>query len=401
MIYLDHAATTPIFPEALHAMQEWYRPENVGNPSSIHSQGVKAKRAVEHAREQVAAMIHAKPKEIFFTSGGTESNNAWMRSFMNPEYEYCFASDALEHKSIWDSVKNLSRCDGIDIIRCAARPCASGVITASAAKAALAVCSDYSSRRILAASFMLVNNELGTINPVSQFPKEYQVGKRLEDVTLHTDAVQAAGHIPIDVSDLDVDFLSMSAHKFGGPIGVGILYIRDGTYVIPDEMPDYAWLYGGGQERGFRSGTENVPGIVGTGVAAEMVSEHLLSWMVQWKIQRQVFLDTLNRLMPGEFHCNGSSGEEQADNIISLTIPGVHSEALLLMLDAEGICISAGSACSSGELSHVLKGIGMSDEDAACTIRVSLGVPTTEEELLIAAKAIARASAKIKKLNAE
>lgn len=207
----------------------------------------------------------------------------------------------------------------------------------------------------------------------------------------HADAVQAAGHVPMNVKDCGIDFCSLSGHKFGAPLGVGVLYISRSV----DKRP---WILGGGQENGLRGGTENVPGIVGIGKAAEIVTSRLSDWMFRWSVLRYNFLTTLDIKMPNGFYVNGS--ENSTSNIISLTIPGVNSESLLLLLDQQDIYLSAGSACSaaSSKSSHVLKGIGLSDEDAACTVRISMGYETTVEEMVKVADAIVDVSARLKSI---
>lgn len=235
---------------------------------------------------------------------------------------------------------------------------------------------------------MWVNNELGTVNPMKEIGT---LCKRYHAV-FHADAVQAAGHVNMNVKDCGIDFCSMSGHKFGAPLGVGVLYISNSIRKSP-------WIIGGGQENGMRGGTENVPGIVGIGKAAEIVTERLQNWKLRWGLLRDTFLTDLGLRMPGEFYINGDN-EDYSSNIISLTIPGVNSESLLLLLDQLDIYLSAGSACSaaSAKSSHVLRGIGMSDEDAACTVRISMGFDTTVDDMREAAETIAEVSYKLKSM---
>lgn len=367
MIYLDHAATTPMLPQVRDAMMKWMDPRMVGNPSSIHTQGRQARNAIEEARANVAKMIGAKPSEIYFTSGGTESNNAWMS---DPMSVFHIITDDLEHDSI------LEPSDHITMWRTFVKSKSDGAIDLDHLSSLLeqADCPD-----MYAVSAMWVNNEIGTINPI----QEIGALCKKHGVMFHTDAIQAAGHVPIDVKKCLVDALSMSAHKFGGPMGVGTLYLSDELEMRP-------WIYGGGQERGMRGGTENVPGIIGMGVAAKVVMENLEGWMSNWSDCRSVFVSELYTSVNAHICINGS--DVAAPNIISLTIPGVNSETLLLLLDQRGIYISAGSACSAGspDPSHVLKGIGLSDEDAACTVRISMGVDTTVWEMREAANNITK-----------
>lgn len=380
MVYLDNAANAPVFPEVLEAMLPWLRPDHVGNPGSIHTQGVNARKAIDNARCQVAKMIGADPSEIFFTSGGTESNNAWLS---------CFGGDLilttnLEHDSVLEPLLyGAMYCP--QLASRYIKVYKDGSINLNDLERVL---SETHANRSVAVSIMWVNNELGTVNPMKE------IGALCEkySVLLHVDAVQAAGHVDMNVKECGIDFCSMSGHKFGAPLGVGVLYISNTIRKSP-------WIIGGGQEHGMRGGTENVPGIVGIGKAAEIVTERLQNWKLRWSFLRNTFLIDLSRDMSGEFYVNGDT-ENYASNIISLTIPGVNSESLLLLLDQKNIYLSAGSACSaaSAKSSHVLRGIGISDEDAACTVRISMGFDTTLDEIHEAAAAIIEVSHKLKSM---
>lgn len=367
MIYLDNAASSQVFPEVLEAMLPWFQPDHVGNASSIHTQGVVAMRAVEEARKQVAKMINADPSEIIFTSGGTESNNTALNMV-----DGLTLTDELEHHSILEctgtTVARKVRCDKY------------GRVDLEDLESVLS-----KSVVVRAVSIMWVNNELGTINPVEEIGtlcKKY-------NVLFHTDAVQAAGHVPIDVKKCNIDFLSMSGHKFGAPPGVGVLFVRNG-------IKRRSMIHGGGQEQGIRGGTYNVPGIVGLGKAAEIITERLPRQIQRWRTQEDIFYEALENAMPGEYVVNAA--EDRTHTVISLTIPSVNSEALLLLLDQKNIYLSAGSACSAAdaEPSHVLKGIGLSDEAAASTVRISLGYDNTADELVETAWAIAEAVHRLK-----
>lgn len=380
MIYLDHAATTPVHPEVLKQMLQWLQPDHVGNPSSIHSQGVRAHQAIEKARRQVARMINADPSEIYFTSGGTESNNAWIKNLNR----HIIITTKVEHHSILEPVE---KC----VISAAyARPIFAKVDIAGAVdledlKAKL----DQYHGIVGAVSVMWVNNELGTINPI----KDIGTLCKTYNVPFHVDAIQAAGHVPMDVKACHIDMLSLSGHKFGAPMGTGILYIRS-------DIPKKTFIYGGGQECGIRGGTENVPGIIALGVAAELVVKNLNVWRDKWQLLRKVFFDSLAiHMEPDEYSINGENNT--ALNIISLTVPGVNSEAMVLRLDQDDICVSAGSACSAGSPnpSHVLMGVGLPEELAASTIRISMGTDTTADEMRTAAKAIAAAAKSLKSMN--
>lgn len=380
MIYLDHAATTPVHPEVLKQMLQWLQPDHVGNPSSIHSQGVRAHQAIEKARRQVARMINADPPEIYFTSGGTESNNAWIKNLNR----HIIITTKVEHHSILEPVE---KC----VISAAyARPIfvkvdIAGAVDLEDLKAKL----DQYHGIVGAVSVMWVNNELGTINPI----KDIGTLCKTYNVPFHVDAIQAAGHVPMDVKACHIDMLSLSGHKFGAPMGTGILYIRS-------DIPKKPFIYGGGQECGIRGGTENVPGIIALGVAAELVVKNLNVWRDKWQSLRKVFFDSLAIHMESdEYSING--GNNTALNIISLTVPGVNSEAMVLRLDQDDICVSAGSACSAGSPnpSHVLMGVGLPEELAASTIRISMGTDTTADEMRTAAKAIAAAAKSLKSMN--
>lgn len=380
MIYLDHAATTPVHPEVLKQMLQWLQPDHVGNPSSIHSQGVRAHQAIEKARRQVARMINADPSEIYFTSGGTESNNAWIKNLNR----HIIITTKVEHHSILEPVE---KC----VISAAyARPIfvkvdIAGAVDLEDLKAKL----DQYHGIVGAVSVMWVNNELGTINPI----KDIGTLCKTYNVPFHVDAIQAAGHVPMDVKACHIDMLSLSGHKFGAPMGTGILYIRS-------DIPKKPFIYGGGQECGIRGGTENVPGIIALGVAAELVVKNLNVWKDKWQSLRKVFFDSLAiHMEPDEYSING--GNNTALNIISLTVPGVNSEAMVLRLDQDDICVSAGSACSAGSPnpSHVLMGAGLPEELAASTIRISMGTDTTADEMRTAAKAIAAAAKSLKSMN--
>lgn len=378
MIYLDNAATTAILPEVLDAMIPWFQSHRVGNPSSIHSQGVNARHAIEMAREQVAQMIGADSSEVFFTSGGTEANNAWVKCLGR----HIVVTDELEHHSISEPLKNDCVCPFPTIMMCA-KVLSDGSVDTDDLEWLIAE----NKKKLGAVSIMWVNNELGTVNPI----KDIGTLCKKYDVPFHTDAVAAAGHVKIDVHDCNVDFLSLSGHKFGAPQGIGALYISNRIRKNP-------WVYGGGQENGLRGGTENVPGIVGIGKAAEIVRQNLNRWEIQWRDCRNSFQEALRQEMSNPYWIN--CGKFTAQNIISLTLPGVNSESLLLLLDQKEIYLSAGSACSAASLdvSHVLKGIGLSDEDAASTVRISMGVNTTKDEMVETAKAIAEVAHKLKSM---
>lgn len=378
MIYLDNAATTPVFPEVLNTMMPWFQPERVGNPGSIHTQGSNAHKAIEQARKQVARMIGADPVEIFFTSGGTESNNTWLQCAKDAVVQRpIILTTKVEHHSVIEPIEHSAyhRAEYIKVYR-------DGSVNLEDLERLLQLYHE----EVGGVSIMWVNNELGTVNPI----KEIGTLCKKYGVLFHSDAVQAAGHIAMNVHDCGVDFLSLSGHKFGAPLGVGVLYINSSIRKRP-------LIVGGGQEREMRGGTENVPGIVGIGRAAEIVTAGLTENKQIWGYLRSVFLTELSKNMDGEFVINGDT-ENYTSNIISMTIPGVNSESLLLLLDQQDVYISAGSACSaaSSEPSHVLRGVGIPNEDAACTVRISMGFESNYTNMVRAAKSIANTVHRLK-----
>ncbi len=346
MIYLDNAATTQITPEVFDVMKP-YLTEQYGNPSSLYRFGMAAKDAVENARNQIAKSINAEPEQIIFTGGATESNN-WVLSQYSPQL-----CSPYEHKSV---LKNRSADYGIFDLAYGARM--------------------YYIRII---SNMAANNETG-----EQFKiKEICTAAHKYNHLFHTDATQAFGHIPIDVKDLDVDYLSLSGHKFHAPKGVGILYVKNPNSLAPI-------FNGGGQEKGLRSGTENVASIVAMGCAAEMYNyrENVEN---QIRALRDNFedkiLDNISDVIVN------AKEKPRTANISSLSFKGIEGEAIMLMLDAKGICVSSGSACNSSSIepSHVLKAMGVPEDYINGTIRVSLSEFNTAEELDFAADEIIKA----------
>jgi len=357
-IYFDHAATAPLSKAALDAMLP-YLTDGYGNPSSIYSVGRGAKNAVEGARGAVAKAIGALPEEIYFTGGGTESDNWAIKSAaaLRRERGRHIITTAIEHPAVLNTLKRLEE-DGYEVTRLGV----DGLGQISLDELRGAIRGD-----TVLITVMTANNEIGTILPISE------IGKiaRESGVLFHTDAVQAVGHIPVDVGALNVDLLSFSGHKFGGAKGVGVLYIKKGLRLPP-------FIHGGGQERGRRSGTENVAGIVSLAAALDAAVARLpLDRVTQMrdrltsellKIPRSRLTgDPVNRL-PG---------------IASFVFECVEGESMLLLLDAAGICASSGSACSSGSLdpSHVLLAIGLPHEIAHGSLRLSLGENNTDEDV--------------------
>lgn len=361
MIYLDHGATTPIKKEVLEEMLP-YLTEQYGNPSSLYSFARKSKRAVEKARSQVADAINAKKSEIYFTSGGTESNN-W--AIKGAAYYYKnkgkhIITSSIEHHSVLNTCKTLEK-EGFEITYLPVDEY--GKISIEELKKAIR-------KETILISLMTANNEIGTIEPIAEIGK---IAKE-NNILLHTDAVQAAGSIPIDVEELGVDLLSISAHKFYGPKGVGVLYIRKGTNtkIILD---------GGAQEKGRRGGTENVAAIVGMGKAIELVKENLREYSKRMCYLRDEAISRILKRIPNAF-LNGDTIDRLPGNV-NITFPEKEAESMILKLDKKGFAVSGGSACASGSLepSHVLKAIGLSHQMAQCSLRFTFGEENTIEDV--------------------
>ncbi len=344
--YLDYNATAPVKPAVIDAIRQTI--ERTGNPSSVHRFGREARRALEQAREAVATMVGAAPGQVVFTSGGTEANNQALRSARGP-----VVVSAIEHDSVLAAVPDAARIavDG------------EGRIDLGALERALARLAPE------LVSVMLANNETGVIQPV----REVAEVARRHGARVHCDAVQAGGKLVLDMAALDVDFLTLSAHKFGGPQGVGALVIREGF------EPD-ALLRGGGQERRWRPGTENLPGIVGFGRACELAMAD-----ADWRARTGALRDHLEGRIAALAPAARVFGRrtERLPNTACLTMPGVGNQTQLIEFDLAGIAVSTGSACSSGKVgpSHVLAAMGIDPTEAASAIRVSLGWASTQEDV--------------------
>ncbi len=367
-IYFDHNATTPIAPEVLAAMLP-YLTEEYGNASSIHAYGQNARGAVEQARSSVAALVGARAADIMFTSGGTESNNHAILGAVAaaPGKAKHVITSAIEHVAVLDPCRALAK-NGIDLTVLPVDH--EGLVNPEDLRRAIRP-------ETVLITLMLANNEIGTIEPIEE------IGKIAAEkgIVFHTDAVQAAGKIPIDVEKLGVDQLSISAHKFCGPKGVGALYIRKGTQLGP-------LMYGGHSERDRRPGTEDVAAIAGMGKAAELA----LRGMRVESDRISGMRDRLERgLLDRVTHSwvNGARAP-RVPNTSNLTFPFIEGEAMVIALDLKGLACSTGAACSSGALepSHVLMALGLSPEDARATLRLSLGRQTTEAEIDFALETI-------------
>ncbi|HKQ86266.1 MAG TPA: cysteine desulfurase family protein [Candidatus Acidoferrales bacterium] len=360
-IYLDHNATTPVDPAVLEAMLPFLR-DDFANASSVHSPGQRARAAVDQARESVAALIGARPSEIVFTSGGTEADNLAILGVIkasNAANKHVI-STLIEHHAVLQTCQALEK-EGVAVTYIA--PDASGIISPDSLRRALRA-------ETVLVSVMHANNELGTIQPVEEIGRIAQEGQ----IPFHVDAVQSAGKLPIDVREIGADLLSLSAHKFYGPKGVGALYVRSGSSIEP--------IFRGGQhERGLRPGTENVPGIVGMGKAAELARQHLAEDSARIAALRDRFESAMYESVPG-IRTNGESARRVC-NTTNITVPGASGESLVIALDLQGIACSTGAACSSGaiEPSHVLLAIGLGDDEARSSVRFSLGRTTTAAEI--------------------
>ncbi len=360
---------------------EPYFSQYYGNPSSIYQLGNQSLRAIRNAREQVAKLIGAENREIVFTSCGTESNNFAIRNVLklNPAKRKIVTS-TVEHSSVRNVMQALG-VEGIQIVSVGVNR--RGEINMTEFENSLT--SD-----IALVSLMWANNETGVIFPIERIAQLV----KSKGILFHVDAVQAAGKIKIDLSEVPIDFLSLSAHKFYGPKGIGILFVRDGIQLPP-------LIFGGHQERDRRAGTENVPAIVGMGKAAELVQSDFKRKREKIAQLRDRIEKVLLSKIPGSF-INGDSSERVC-NTINLTIPGVSAETLIPRLDEAGICVSSGSACLTGALepSVVLQAMGLSEDLARSSIRFSLGYDTTDEEIDFAIECVPQVVAQIRQIRQE
>jgi cysteine desulfurase len=379
-IYMDHSATTPVAPKVLEAMLPYFS-EKFGNASSLHSFGLEAKAALEESREKVAGLLGAKPEEIIFTSGGTESDNLALKGIArkNRANGKHIITTSIEHPAILETCRKLEK-EGFLVTYLPVNN--EGLVDLATLESAIR------SDTILI-SVIHANNEVGTIQPLEE------IGRLAaeKNVYLHTDAVQSVGKIPTDVDALGVDLLSLSAHKLCGPKGVGALYIRKGTKLE-------SIIQGGGHERGLRSGTENIAGIVGLAKAAELSSETMnaeaerltdlrdrLAELVLGRVKDAWINGTMKRRLPGN---------------LNFGFRYVEGESLLLFLDSKGINVSTGSACSSHKLepSHVLLSLGLKPEECHGSLRVTLGRSNTMEEVDYVAQGIAEAVERFRGISA-
>ena len=374
LIYLDHAATTPVRHEVLDAMLPYFS-QAFGNPSSLYAIAGESRNAIDEARARVASVLNCRTSEVVFTGGGTEADNMAIKgvasTFDDPAD--IIISD-VEHHAVIHAAEQLER-DGHHVISVPVDQ--HGIVDP-------ADVASYLGDRDAVVSIMYANNEVGTVNDISEISRlvKQRSSQQGTTVVMHTDAVQASGKLPLDVKTLGVDFLSLSAHKIHGPKGVGVLYARRGVKIDP-------LIAGGGQERQRRSGTENVPGIVGMGVALVLAENERLEFCEHTRGLRDRFLAAVTERVSGVVINNHP--QRSLPHIAHISIPGLEGEPMLLGLDFKGICASSGSACSSASIepSHVLFAMGMSHELAQGSLRFSFGKDSTQDDVEYSVNALA------------
>lgn len=366
-IYLDNAATTPIDAEVLAAMMPFLT-EQFGNASSIHYYGQQARRAVDKARHQVASIINARPNEIVFTSGGTESNNLAVRGLIeaNEKYGRHIITSAIEHSAVKNVCEDLEK-RGYEVTYLPVYE--NGIVRLEDVKEALRA-------DTVLITVMTANNEIGTVQPIVEIGSLVKnLRTQGQKIWFHTDAVQALGKMKVDVEEFNCDLLSVSAHKIYAPKGIGALYIRRGVRL-------HAQNIGGHQERDRRGGTESVPHIVAFGEACRLAEENLNQNIKSLKEMRDHLENNILEIIPGSF-LNGDR-DKRIPSITNISFTGIEGEALLINLDLQGIAVSTGSACSSGSLepSPVIRALGKNDELARGAIRFSFGKGNSEEQII-------------------
>lgn len=361
-IYMDYAATTYVKPEVFEEMKPYFT-EEFGNPSSLYSFSDKTKVAINTARERVAKAINAEKNEIYFTCGGSEADNWALKgiAFANKNKGNHIITTQIEHHAMINACKFLEK-NGFEVTYL--KPDAEGFISPEDVKNAI-------TDKTILVSIMFANNEVGTIEPIKEIGKICRERK----VIFHTDAVQAVGHVPVDVKDMNIDLLSLAGHKFYGPKGVGALYIRTGVKIE-------SLIHGGGQERSKRGSTENIAGIVGLGKAIELSVSEMKEESNRVAALRDKLLSGIMEKIPYT-KLNGPKGDKRLPSNIDVSFIGIEGETLLLDLDFEGIFASTGSACASASLdpSHVLLALGLPHEIAHGSLRLTLGAKSTEEEV--------------------
>ncbi|MFY9637972.1 MAG: cysteine desulfurase NifS [Methanobacterium sp.] len=378
-MYMDHSATSPVDPEVFEAMKPYFT-DSFGNASTLYSLGREGKKAMESAREEVASIIGAETKEIIFTSGGTESDNI---AILGTAYKlkrkgnHIITSD-IEHPAVDETCKYLEK-NGFKITYLPVYK--DGIVKVKDLENAI-------TDKTILITIMHANNEIGTMQPIAEIGKIARENK----IYFHTDAVQTVGKIPINVDDLNVDMLSLSAHKLYGPKGVGALYMKQGVRIEPI-------MYGGGHEKGIRPGTENVPGIVGLGKACSIAKENLQRDAQRLISLRDMLIDGVLSEIE-ESYLNGHKTKRLPNNA-NFRFTGIEGESLILHLDGKGIATSTGSACSSTKLepSHVLMAIGLKEVEAHGSLRISLGHENTEEDIIYTISAIKEVVEKLRKMS--
>jgi cysteine desulfurase len=385
-IYLDNASSSPIDRNVMNEMLPFLT-SNYGNPSSLHDLGRKSTIAVSKARKQISSLIGSKSNEIYFTSGGTESNNlaligyARLINSINPACNRILISK-IEHDSILETINFIEKDLKFEVDHLPIKK--DGLID-------LDIFSDMISPNTSLISIMLVNNEIGTIQPIRALIETAKAKNK--NVIFHSDAVQALAKIPIDVNDLKIDMMTISSHKINGPKGIGALFIRQGIHIKPI-------IFGGGQEMNVRSGTENVSAIVGFGKACEIWKDKFESVQANIKKLQRYMINRITREIPGSV-LNGSM-ENRISNNVNFSFSGINGEDLLIKLDEYGIEASTGSACSSNKkqkASHVLKALGLNYDQISGSIRFSIGHQNTQEELKIAIDTLKKLIIEFRKIN--
>ncbi|MGI8877874.1 MAG: cysteine desulfurase family protein [Candidatus Limnocylindria bacterium] len=381
-VYLDHAATTPVAPEVAEAMARVLR-ETHGNPSSVYAEGRAARALVDQAREEVAAALGASGSEIVFTSGGTEADNLALRGTFAARMGDGdgIVTTAVEHHAVLDTAQDLA--DRLHARLVVLPVDRHGRVSVSQVAAAL-------DERTVLVSVMHGNNEVGTLQPIA----EIGAACRASGVTFHSDAVQTVGAVPFDVGSIPIDLVSVNAHKFYGPKGVGALYVRRGTRLVTLQT-------GGGQERGRRTGTENVAGIVGLGVAMRRAAERRASEAERQTRLRDRLVEGIVERVPGALLTGHPT--QRLPNNASFCFPGTQGEALVVALDLEGFAVSSGSACTSGntEPSHVILALGIEREVAQGSLRLTVGRDTTEADVDALLEALPPIVARLRSISAE
>lgn len=360
--YMDYSATTYVKPEVLDAMMPFFT-EKFGNPSSFYGISRETKMAVDNARAQVAKAINCDPNEVYFTGGGSEADNWAIKGIATAHMKKGnhIITTKIEHHAVLHSCEFLEKF-GFEVTYLDVNE--EGFIDLKQLESAI-------TDKTILVSIMFANNEIGTIQPI----KEIGAICREKKVLFHTDAVQAIGSVPVDVKEMNIDLLSLAGHKLYGPKGIGALYIRKGVRI--DNL-----IHGGGQERGRRAGTENIPGVVGLGKAIEIATENIEENRARLTVLRDKLIDGVLERIPYA-RLNGPRGDKRLPGNSNISFEFIEGESILLSLDFEGICASSGSACTSGSLdpSHVLLAIGLPHEKAHGSLRTTLGAASTEEDV--------------------